>query len=51
MKFLVFIYIENIFDGNDFRININKFMSRFIKGVDIIERKIFEFFIEDVRLI
>lgn len=51
MQTLIAIYIENIFDGNDLRININKFMSRFTKGVDIIERKIPEFLTEDARLI
>lgn len=51
MQALVAIYIENIFDGNDLRTNINKFMTRFTKGVDIIERKIPEFLTEDARLI
>lgn len=51
MQTMIAIYIENIFDGNDLRININKFMSRFTKGVDIIERKIPEFLTEDARLI
>lgn len=51
MQTLIAIYIENIFDGNDLRINIKKFMSRFTKGVDIIERKIPEFLTEDARLI
>lgn len=51
MRLLILIYIESIFDGNDLRIKINKFVIRFVKGVDIIVKKIFDFINVDVELI
>lgn len=51
MRLLILIYIENIFDGNDLRIKISKFVIRFVKGVDIIVKKIFDFINVDVELI
>lgn len=51
MRLLILIYIESIFDGNDLRIKISKFVIRFVKGVDIIVKKIFDFINVDVELI
>lgn len=51
MRSLISIYIENIFDGNDLRIKISKFVTRFAKGVDTIAKKIPDFINADAELI
>ncbi|XP_061187856.1 uncharacterized protein LOC133195895 [Saccostrea echinata] len=51
MKSLISIFIENIFDGNDLRVKISKFVGRFAKGVDTIAKKIPDFVEADKELI
>jgi hypothetical protein len=51
MMSLVSIFIENIFDGNDLRIKISKFVGRFAKGVDTVAKKIPNFIMADEELI
>lgn len=51
MMSLVSIFIENIFDGDDLRIKISKFVGRFAKGVDTVAKKIPDFVAADKELI
>lgn len=51
MKSLVYIYIENIFDGNDLKIKTTNFVNRFATGLDTIAKKIPDFIHADAELI
>lgn len=51
MKSLVYIYIENIFDGNDLKIKTINFVKRFATGLDTIAEKIPDFLHADAELI
>ena len=43
-------YIDNIFSGNDLKIKLQRFVGRFIKGIDTIAKKIPEFLEADKQL-
>lgn len=51
MKSLVYIYIENIFDGNDLKIKTTNFVNKFATGLDTIAKKIPDFIHADAELI
>ncbi|KAK3101932.1 hypothetical protein FSP39_007456 [Pinctada imbricata] len=44
-------YIDSIFNGNDLKIKIDRFVHKFIRGIDVIAKKIPEFLEADRQLI
>lgn len=51
MNFFVYIYVDNMLEGNDLRIRVNKCFIKCLKVIDVIVKKILDFIIVDCELI